>query len=122
MIYCRRRTMVTNLFIKGCHRQNLSVIYIYSTKPVWGKNNEQRTISLISIYIVLLENLRAAAHIMCLAKQMCLSRTSYVQESFKDVTFVPHGYLLLDLCQETPDKLRLRSNIFPHEQQVVYIP
>lgn len=59
---------------------------------------------------------------MCLAKQMCPGRTSYMQDSFKDETSVPHGYLLLDLRQETPDQLMLRSNIFPQKPQVVYAP
>jgi hypothetical protein len=32
----------------------------------------------------------------------------------------PHGYLVIDMKQETPDILRLRSHIFPGEEQKAY--
>lgn len=40
---------------------------------------------------------------MCLATQMYPGRTSYVQDSFKDATSAPRGYLLFYLHQETLD-------------------
>ena len=111
---------ITKLFTKGSHHRNISVMYI--VQNLFGKNKEQRTISLNSHYIVLFKNPRDGSQISILAKQMCPGRGSYVQESFKDATSAPHGYLLIDLRQGTPDNLRLRSCIFPHEQQVVYVP
>ena len=110
---------VTKLFTKGSHHRNLSVMFI--VQNLFGKNKEQRTISLNSHYIVLFKNPRDASQITHLGKQMYPGKLKYIQESFKDATSVPHGYLLLDLRQETPDHLRLRSRIFPSEQQVVYI-
>ena len=111
---------ITKLFTKGSHHRDISVLYI--VQNLFGKNKEQRTISLNSHYIVLFKNPRDGAQITNLAKQMYPGRVSYVQESFKDATATPHGYLLLDLRQDTPDHLRLRSNIFPYEKQVVYVP
>ena len=46
-------------------------------------------------------------------KQMFTGRVKYMQEAFRDATFVPHGYLFVDLKQSTPEHLRLRSNIIP---------
>lgn len=111
---------VTKLFTKGSHHRNMSVMYI--VQNLFGKNKEQRTISLNSHYIVLFKNPRDGSQITNLAKQMYPGRVSYVQESFKDATTAPHGYLLLDLRQDTPDHMRLRSAIFPYENQVVYVP
>ena len=111
---------ITKLFTKGSHHRDISVMYI--VQNLFGKNKEQRTISLNSHYIVLFKNPRDGSQITHLAKQMYPGRVSYVQESFKDATTAPHGYLLLDLRQETPDQLRLRTSIFPHERQVVYVP
>ena len=111
---------ITKLFTKGSHHRDLSVMFI--VQDLFGKNKEQRTISLNSHYIVLLKNPRDGSQITHLAKQMYPDRVSYVQESFKDATSSPHGYLLVDLRQETPDNLRLRSSIFPYDQQVVYVP
>ena len=45
-----------------------------------------------------------------------------VQEAFKDATSAPFSYLLLDFKQCTPDKLRLRTKVFPDETTVVYVP
>ena len=112
---------VTKLFTKGSHHRNISVLYI--VQNLFGKNKEHRTISLNSHYIILFKNPRDGSQITNLAKQMYPGQVSYVQESFKDATSVPYGYLLIDLRQETPDQLRLRSTIFPDDQQqVVYVP
>jgi len=110
---------VTKLFTKGSHHRNISVMYI--VQNLFGKNKEQRTISLNSHYLVVFKNPRDASQITHLAKQMYPGKLKYVQESFKDATSVPHGYLLLDLRQETPDHLRLRTDIFPPDHQVVYV-
>ena len=43
-------------------------------------------------------------------------------EAFHDATASPYGYLLVNLKQDTPEILRLRTNIFPEEQETVYVP
>ena len=110
---------VTNLFTKGSHHRNMSVMMI--VQNLFGKNKEQRTISLNSHYLVVFKNPRDASQITHLAKQMYPGKLKYVQESYKDATCSAHGYLLVDLRQDTPDHLRLRTSIFPLEQQVVYV-
>jgi len=40
-----------------------------------------------------------------------------VTEAYQDSVSRPHGYLLFDLRQETPDKLRLKTNILPTDPQ-----
>ena len=111
---------VTKLFTKGSHHRNISIIYI--VQNLFNKNKDQRTISLNSHYLVVFKNPRDASQITHLAKQMYPGKLKYVQEAFKDATAVPHGYLLFDLRQNTPEHLRLRSNIFPDEFQTVYLP
>ena len=110
---------VTKLFTKGSHHRNLSVIFI--VQNLFGLNKEQRTITLNSHYLVVFKNPRDVSQINHLAKQMYPGKLKYVQEAFKDATSSPHGYLLFDLRQETPDHLRLRTNIFPEDNQVVYV-
>ena len=107
---------VTKLFTKGSHHRSLSVMYI--VQNLFGKNKEQRTISLNSHYLV---NPRDASQVTHLAKEMYRGKTKYLQEAFKEATSIPHGYLLIDLRQETPDHLRLRTRIFPDQSQVVYV-
>jgi hypothetical protein len=110
---------VTKLFTKGSHHCNISVIYI--VQNLFGKNKEQRTISLNSHYLVVFKNPRDATQISHLAKQTYPGKVKYVQEAFKDATSVPYGYLVFDLRQSTPDHLRIRTNIFAENEQVVYV-
>jgi hypothetical protein len=42
-------------------------------------------------------------------------------EAFTDATEKPYGYLLVDLKPDTDEKYRLRTNVFPGEQTVVYV-
>ena len=42
-------------------------------------------------------------------------------EAFQDATRLPHSYLMIDLKQETPEELRLRTNVLSDEI-VVYVP
>jgi hypothetical protein len=48
--------------------------------------------------------------------------TTYMLQAFAAATSEkPHGYLLIDMKQQTVDRLRLRSHIFPGEKQTVYL-
>ena len=111
---------ITRLFTKGSHHRDLSVIHI--VQNLFHKNKEQRTINLNSHYMVVFKNPRDASQITHLAKQMYPGKTHYMQDAYKDATSNAFGYLLVDLKQDTPEQLRLRTHIFPGEQQVVYVP
>ena len=110
---------ITNLFTKGSHHRNISVMYI--VQNLFDKNKEHRTISLNAHYLVVFKNPRDGSQIVHLAKQMYPGKTRYVQHAFELSTQRPHGYLLIDLKQSTPEGMRLRSKIFPGEIQEVYV-
>lgn len=110
---------VTKLFTKGSHHRNISVIDI--VQNLFNKNKENRTISLNSQYMVLFKNPRDASQITHLAKQMYPGHTKFMQEAFENATLLAFGYLLVDLKQDTPEHMRLRTNIFPGETQYVYL-
>lgn len=111
---------VTALFTKGSHHNNVSIIHI--VQNVFSKNKEHRTLSLNSHYMILFKNPRDASQIQHLANQMYPNQTKYVLEAYKDAVSVPHGYLFVDLTQDTPDHLRLKTSIFPGEIQTAYVP
>ena len=112
---------VTNLFTKKSHHCNTSVIYL--VQNLFPKNKECRTISLNSQYIVVFKNPRDVSQMTTLAKQMYPGRVKFVQEAFADATSTPYGYILVDLKQDTPEDLRLRTSILPDNAvQYVYIP
>jgi hypothetical protein len=111
---------VTQLFTKGSHHKNISVIYL--VQNLFQKGPHHRTISLNTHYLVLFKNPRDAQQINNLAKQMYPKNSKFLLDAFKDATSQAHGYLLIDLKQSTPDDLRIRTHIFKGEVLEVYLP
>ena len=111
---------VTELFTKGSHHRNLSVILILQN--LFYKGKEMRTISLNAHYMILFKNPRDASQISHLARQMYPSKSKYMMEAYRDATSAPYGYLFIDLKPDTPENLRLRTHIFPGEYSIAYVP
>jgi GTPase SAR1 family protein len=109
---------VASLFTKKSHHRNISVMYI--VQNLFHRGKHHRTISLNAHYMVVFKNPRDVSQIMALAHQMYPQRTKYFLEAYTAATARPHGYLVIDMKQETPDILRLRSHIFPGEEQKAY--
>lgn len=113
--------VMSDLFTRGSHHQNISVIYI--TQNLFHQGKGQRDISLNTNYIVLFKNPRDRAQIHHLARQVCPENPKFLQEIYFDATLKSHGYLLLDLKQSTPENCRYRTCIFPSDEyQYVYVP
>ena len=73
--------------------------------------------------MVVFKNPRDATQMSNLTRQMYPGRTKFALDAFKDDTTVPHVYLLVDLKQDTPEDMRLRTCIFPDDDvQYVYLP
>lgn len=106
--------IIVNIFTKGSHHRNLSVIYI--TQNLFHQGRGQRDISLNANYIIYFKNPRDKAQIIHLARQLYPENSRYLQEAYMDATHRPHGYLFLDLKQSTPEKYRVGTNILPSEQ------
>ena len=110
---------VVDMFTKGSHHRNLSVIFI--TQNLFYQNRGQRDISLNAHYIIVFKNPRDAAQITYLARQIVPENPKFIQEAYRDATSTPHGYLLIDLKQSTDDTVRYRTLIFD-KQPVIYVP
>ena len=112
---------VVDLFTKGCHHRNISVFFI--TQNLFHQGRGQRDISLNAHYIVCFKNPRDKAQIRHLAQQVFPENPKFIQEAYSDATQTPHGYLLLDMKQSTPDEIRFRTMIFPNDpHNYVYVP
>lgn len=112
---------VVDIFTKGSHHRNLSVFYI--TQNIFHQGKGQRDISLNANYIVFFKNPRDRAQIMHLARQLNPEEPKFICEAYRDATVKPHGYLMIDLKQDTDDDYRFVSNILPEEYPTVaYIP
>jgi hypothetical protein len=112
---------VVDFFTKGCHHKNISVFFI--TQNLFHQGKGQRDISLNAHYIVCFKNPRDKVQFKCLARQIHPENQKFIEEAYSDATSSPHGYLLLDLKQATPDDMRIQSCIFPDDTyHFVYTP
>lgn len=113
---------VVDLFTKGSHHYNTSVIFV--TQNIFNQGKGRRDISLNAHYLVCFKNPRDKQQIRTLSTQVCPENPKYIQEAYIDATTKPHGYLLFDLKQSTPDIYRFRTSIFKNDipSNIVYIP
>jgi hypothetical protein len=111
---------VVDIFSKGSHHRNLSVIFI--TQNIFHQGKGSRDMSLNAHYVVFFKNPREKSQIFSFARQVYPENPKFVHEAYADATYEPHSYLLFDMKQSTPEAYRLRSLIFPNEKNFVYIP
>jgi len=111
---------VANLFTKGSHHRNVSVVFL--AQNLFPKNKFARTMSLNADYVVLFKNLRDASQFANLARQMYPKQWKFAVKTYKDATREPYSYLILDLRPEQDEDLRLRTNVFRGETHYVYVP
>ena len=91
--------------------------HVHRSESVSSRKTPYRTISLNAHYMVVFKNPRDVSQIMALAHQMYPRRTQFFLEAFARATARPHGYMVIDMKQNTPDILRLRTFIFPGENR-----
>ena len=111
MIDASKDKRIVNLFTRGSHHRNISVIYIVQNLFHQGKGS--RSISLNSHYLVLFKNLQ----VLTLAKQMYPGQTDFFLNQYEEAVKRPFGYLLIDLKTTTQDNCRLRTNVLPGEER-----
>lgn len=120
MSECGRDKRLTDLFTRGSHHLNLSVIFV--TQNFFHKGKEMREVTLNAHYLLLCKNRRDVSQITHLGKQLFPRHLKFFQEVYEDATKTPFSYLFIDLRSETPEELRLRSQILPNQKQYIYKP
>jgi hypothetical protein len=111
---------IANLFTKGSHHKNLSIIMV--VQNIFHQSKIMRTISLNAHYLVLFKNPRDAGQIRHLATQLFPGNSAFLVDAYRQATQKPHGYLVLDLTQDTSDNQRVLSDILPAQEGFYYIP
>ncbi|KAK3755471.1 hypothetical protein QZH41_005975 [Actinostola sp. cb2023] len=104
---------IMNLFTKGSHHRNLSVIFL--CQNVYFQGKIMRTLSLNAAYLVLFKNPRDKLQITTLGKQMYPGKTDQFLHKYEAAVERPYGYLFVDLKPNTPEECRLRTNVLPND-------
>ncbi len=113
-----QKKSLAQLFTQGCHHWNITCIHIVQNLFYGGL----RTSRVNAQYIILMKNPSDKLQAMNLAKQIVPGKVSYFLESYEEACTQPYGYLVIDLSQDTPEYLKLRTNIFPGQTQIAYVP
>ena len=106
------------LFTKGVHHWNISCCFIVQNLFFGGL----RTARVNAHYISLFKSPSDKLQVSTLARQMYPKKSHVLTEAFEDATAEAYNYLFVDLSQDCPEELRLRTNIFPGETTIVYTP
>ncbi|RWS22973.1 hypothetical protein B4U80_10260 [Leptotrombidium deliense] len=104
-------TLLAELFTRGSHHNNLSVIFI--TQNIFHQGSKMRDIHLSCQYLILMNNPRDKSQIDYLVKQMKMKRQLVF--AYNDATSKPYGYLFIDFKQQTPRSQMLKSRLTPEE-------
>ena len=118
MMDLKNNDNLTKLYTKGCHLWNVSCLHIVQHLFFSGL----RTSRVNAHYIALLKNLSDNLQVQSLGRQLFPKQSNYFMEAYQDATREPFSYLFIDLHQTTLDNYRLRTNIFPNETHVFYVP
>ena len=92
---------------------------ILITQNLFQEGRNFRDISLNAIYLVLFKNVRDKRQFSYLANQVLAEDSSGLFKAYLDATKRPNGYLLLDLTQDSEDRYRFRTNVFPREHPLI---
>ena len=113
--------VMSDLFTKLSHHLNITVFFI--TQNLYPKSKFMRDITLNCNYIVLMRNPNERLQIKILSNRIeGFSYNHKLIEAYKLATNKPYSYLLIDLCQNTPENLKYRSNIFnDNNTQIIYV-
>ena len=112
---------VCKLFTKDSHHRNISVTLI--TQNLFFQANYCRDISLNVKYIVFLKLTRDKNLFTHLVRQVFPEDTAGLYKAYLGATEEPYVYFVLDFAQDTEDRLRFRTIIFPDEgPPAFYIP
>ena len=107
---------ISDLFTKGSHHRNLSVILL--VQNFFAKGAQLRNITLNAHYVILFKNPRDKTIARSIAAQMYPSKTQAFQKAYEDATQKPYSYLFIDLKPETPETLRLLSNVLGESKYI----
>lgn len=106
------RDLVQIVTVTARHTKATTFILFQSLFPA---HPLARQISLNSKYLHLFKNPREGAQIQVLARQLQPQGYKYIVDAYHAATEQPYSCFIIDLMQETPEYLRFKSNILPHE-------
>ena len=111
---------IADLFTKGSHHRNISIVYL--TQNVFPQGKACRDIALNTQYLVLFNNPIDRQQVATLARRIYPSTSAMFMKRFEEATSRPYGYLVIDLKLSTSEQDRLQTDIFESTDQHAFEP
>ena len=112
--------VVELIFTRISHHRCCSCFYLQQNAFIKGKN--QMTIAMNTKYIEVFRSPRSLMQLQYLNSQIFPNDKNILAKSYKDIMSTHNfGYLVIDLTAHCIDELRIRSQIFPSDDTIVYI-
>ena len=105
---------IADLFTKGSHHRNISIVYL--TQNLFPQGRACRDFALNTQYLILFNNPIDRQQVATLARRIYLSTSVTFMRKFEDATARPYGYLVLDLKSSTSKQDRLQTDICVDQQ------
>lgn len=100
---------LTDVFTKKRHHEGVSVIFIIQN--LFFQSKEMRTISLNTMYFILLKNPRDRLQVMALGRQIFPNDQSYFTRTVEDAFREPFSHLIVDMTSQCQEDRRLRQRV-----------
>ena len=107
---------MATLFTVGSHHLCTNMIFITHNLFNRSKENIYRDMSLNTDYFVLCKQVRDKTQVRRFFSQYSPDKSKVGLQIYNDATALPYSYLWMDLHQETPDNMRMLSNMFWENQ------
>lgn len=101
---------LSRLFTQGCHHRQVSVFFLTQNLYFGGKH--QTTICRNAHYYVFTRSPANTKAVSILAAQLFPGQTRAVMSAYKDIMSTPYAIMLLDSHPNTPEDMRIRTEIF----------
>ena len=109
-----RNKKAADLFTRGIHHNNISVVFI--SQNLYKQGPSMRDIVLNCQYLILFENTRDVTQLLHLRRQLGIK---HLVEAYGKAIKEPYGHLMVDLKPRTDHRLKLQSNI--SGRRVIYV-
>ena len=107
------------LFTVRSHHQRISVTLVLHN--LFQQSKCMRTLALNCTYYIIYRVVRDSSSLITLNRQVYPGEPKFLLSAYNQATNKPYGYILLDLNQNTPEDLRVVTDIFDNEI-TVYLP
>ena len=99
---------LANLFTKGSHHRNVTILYLVQNMFDQGKS--YRIVSLNSHSTVVFLNLRDQSQFRTMALKILSKNSEWLIDAYADATVRPFGYIVIDNSPQCDPIFRFRTN------------